>query len=342
MKAAVVEQPGRLVVREVPDPQIGPYDALCRMLYGAVCTGTDQHLIAGRFPWPIEYPSVLGHESIGRVVEVGSSVRNFKPGDLVTRVGNRAAADGSLGVCWGGFAELGVATDHWAMQADGLPKEQWDSARVNQILPGEFDPAAATMVITWRETLSYLTRMGVEGGASVLVIGSGGNALAFTAHSANAGAARVVVLGSRLRESAARAAGATAYLDYKAADVPAALAGAAGGGFDFIIDAVGKTGAVDAVLAHLKPGGMVGIYGIDDYGDLEVDQSLAPGPVRVNQADYDEPETHDRVVALIREGKLQARTWIDLDHPYPLAEINAAYQAARTRAAIKPLIKLSE
>ena len=228
------------------------------------------------------------------------------------------------------------------MQADGVANDQWDSARVNQILPGEFDPAAATMVITWRETLSYLTRMGVEGGASVLVIGSGGNALAFTAHSANAGAARVVVLGSRLRESAARAAGATAYLDYKAADVPAALAGAAGGGFDFIIDAVGKTGAVDAVLAHLKPGGMVGIYGIDDYGDLEVDQSLAPGPVRINEADYDEPETHDRVVALIREGKLQARTWIDLDHPYPLAEINAAYQAARTRAAIKPLIKLSE
>ena len=51
MKVAMVEKAHVLLVREVPDPQIGEYDVLCKMLYGATCTGTDQHIIAGRFPW---------------------------------------------------------------------------------------------------------------------------------------------------------------------------------------------------------------------------------------------------------------------------------------------------
>ena len=46
-------------------PEVGEYDALCDLLYGATCTGTDQHLIAGRFPWPVQYPTILGLESVG-------------------------------------------------------------------------------------------------------------------------------------------------------------------------------------------------------------------------------------------------------------------------------------
>jgi D-arabinose 1-dehydrogenase-like Zn-dependent alcohol dehydrogenase len=65
MKAVVVEQPGQLQVREIPEPTPGDYDALCRIEYGAVCTGTDQHLISATFPWPVQYPTILGHESIG-------------------------------------------------------------------------------------------------------------------------------------------------------------------------------------------------------------------------------------------------------------------------------------
>jgi D-arabinose 1-dehydrogenase-like Zn-dependent alcohol dehydrogenase len=53
MKAAIVERPGILTVKEIPMPEVGEYDALC--------TGTDQHLIAGRFPWPVQYPTILGH-----------------------------------------------------------------------------------------------------------------------------------------------------------------------------------------------------------------------------------------------------------------------------------------
>jgi len=49
MKAAILEKIGVLKVRDIPEPLVGDYDVLCEMLYGATCTGTDQHNIYGRF-----------------------------------------------------------------------------------------------------------------------------------------------------------------------------------------------------------------------------------------------------------------------------------------------------
>ena len=67
MKAAIVERPGELSVREVAEPVMGDYDCLCENLYGATCSGTDLHLIQGRaMPFPVRYPLMLGHETIGR------------------------------------------------------------------------------------------------------------------------------------------------------------------------------------------------------------------------------------------------------------------------------------
>lgn len=200
MKAAVVEKFGTLVVRDIPKPKPGDYEVLCEMQYGATCTGTDQHLIRGSFPWPISLPAVIGHESVGRVVEIGPKVRNFRLGDLITRVG--VPAYEGMHSYWGGYTEFGIAMDHWAMAADGLDRAKWEGARVNQIVPAAVDPRAATMFTTWRETLSFITRMGVGAGASVLVVGSGGNGLSFANHAANLGATRVAMIGAgRLRDA---------------------------------------------------------------------------------------------------------------------------------------------
>ena len=106
MKAAVVESPNKLVVKDIPEPSIGPYDVKCDVLYGAICTGTDRHIIEGAFPWPVQYPIVLGHESVGRVTEIGSKVRHIKVGDVITRIGTRPSE--GLGVTWGGFVEVAI------------------------------------------------------------------------------------------------------------------------------------------------------------------------------------------------------------------------------------------
>jgi L-iditol 2-dehydrogenase len=344
MKAAVIEGPGRLVVRDVPLPPLGEYDALCRLLYGATCTGTDHHLLAGRAAWTtVRYPTVLGHESIGQVIEIGAKVRYLKPGDLLTRVGTRPA--GEFSINWGGFAEYGLASDHRAMAEDGLPRSAWNRYRVNQLLPPGTDPRAATLMITWRETLSYITRMGVGPGARVLVMGSGGNGLAFVSHAANLGARQVVALGNAEREGLARAAGATDYLDYRSAGVGgqlSALAGAAEAeGFDFAIDAVGRSGMLDLALPRTARGGCVGIYGMDSFGRYSLNPQLARGSFTFYNGGYDEAETHEQVLGFWGAGKLHPDIWLDLEHPFQLEQIGEALEAASSRRLVKALVKLS-
>jgi threonine dehydrogenase-like Zn-dependent dehydrogenase len=232
------------------------------------------------------------------------------------------------------------------MREEGLPEREWRGYRINQRLPDDFDPAAATMIITWRETLSYLTRMvktlkDETFGYSLLVIGSGGNGLAFAAHGHKHGATTVVVLGSAARKDTARAVGATDTFDYRATDVIARIGQAYPEGFDFIIDAVGKAGQLDAALPLLKPGGAVGIYGIDDWGSCTLTPTRARGTFTFYNGGYDEEETHEQVVADIQTGKLKAEHWLDLRHPFALSDINQAFEALRERKMVKALVRLS-
>jgi D-arabinose 1-dehydrogenase-like Zn-dependent alcohol dehydrogenase len=341
MKAAVIETFGTLTVREIPEPRVGDYDALCELLYGATCTGTDSHILEGNFPWISPLPTVLGHESVGRVVKLGPRVRNFRLGDLVTRVGTPPTPDGRISVTWGGFAELGIARDHWAMAADGAPAGQWQGSRVNQVVPPAVDPRAAPMFTTWRETLSYLTRLGVGPGASLLVVGSGGNGLSFVTHAHNMGAAVVAMVGSARLEAAARAkAGVTVYVDYRSADWRAPLDAACRDGFDFVVDAVGRTGIADRALPCLKADGRYSTYGIDDFGKIVVNPSLARGPFTIAPPSYDEAETHQRVSEYFLQGKLEPSLWYDATDPYPLSEIAQAFADVRARKSPKALIRL--
>jgi len=342
MKAAVVEERGRLVVRDVPDPEMGEYDALCEILYGATCTATDQHIIDDSMPLPVAYPTILGHESIGRVIAVGKRVRNFKVGDLVTRIRAMPCPAAGLQSHWGGFAELGIARDHWVMREEKLPLREWDRARRNQLLPPDFDPAASTMIITWRETLSYITRMAVTAGASVLVIGSGGNGLSFAAHARNLQASKVVLVGNAAREAVSRKVGAGDFFDYKTDDVMTAVADAQGKDFDFIIDAVGKDSVLDAALPLLKAGGMIAIYGIEDYGRCKLNPTRARGSFTYYGEYLDEEEAHEQTVSFVQQGKLDASLWLDLDNPFPLDDINAAFQVLKRRKLVKALIKLKQ
>lgn len=341
MKAAVIERPGVLAVWDIPQPEMGEYDALCELLYGATCSGTDRHLLHGRFPWGVSYPTVLGHESVGRVVAVGPKVRHFRVGDVITRVGTVASPQGDFNVHWGGFSQMGIAKDHWAMAADGLPPSEWSGWRWNQVVPPDISPAAATMLTTWRETLSYSNRLGIKAGATVLVIGTGGNGLSYVNHAANLGASRVAVVGSATRRDVAQRIGATDFYDFRATDWSAALKDAQPRGFDFIIDAVGKAGSLDEALPHVRPGGMVAIYGIDDYHNYRINPDRAPGTFTFAKYGYDEAETHQQVVDFVRCGKLDAANWFDMDASYPLDRINDAFAALDRRETVKALVKLT-
>ena len=342
MKAAMVQAPGVLEVRDVPDPAVGEYDVLCEMLYGATCTGTDQHILHGRFPWPLRYPLILGHESVGRAVRLGRRVRHFKEGDMITRVGAPPDPGGSYDAAWGGFAEYGIARDHRAMREDGQPVEEWTSYRVNQVVPPGIEAKAAPMIITWRETLSYLTRLKMDLSARVLIIGSGGNGLAFAAHARNLGAQTIAMVGSRGRQNAGTAAGATHYFDYRAENLLDIVSEQLGEGIDVLIDAVGKQGLVDTMLPLLRPGGTFGIYGIDDYGRVTIDPARARGTFTFYNGGYDEEESHNAVISFLEKGRLDPAIWLDMNRVFALEQIQEAFEAVVNRAMVKALVRLSE
>jgi NADPH:quinone reductase-like Zn-dependent oxidoreductase len=281
----------------------------------------------------MKMPFILGHESIGHIVAVGSKVRNLKPGDMVTRVG--CPAVGGVESGWGGFAEVGIAADWRAMQEDGV--DGWQGRTVNQILPADIDPAVGTLFTTWRETLSYTTRMGVKPGVSVLVVGSGGNGLSFVAHARNLGATRVTLVGAGNRAAEGQLAGATACFDYRAEKCWEEVKAAAPEGYDFVIDAVGKAAMVAKAQDCLKAGGTIGIYGLDECGKI----SLAPGKTfTFYGGGYDEAETHDAVLKFYRAGKLNPSVWIDRKKVFALADIGKAFEAIRNRTLVKPVVRL--
>lgn len=82
MKALVFQEIGKICLEEVKKPTIkDPFDALVKITTSAIC-GTDLHFIRGTMG-PMEKGTVLGHEAVGIVEEIGRGVRNLRIGDRV-------------------------------------------------------------------------------------------------------------------------------------------------------------------------------------------------------------------------------------------------------------------
>jgi threonine dehydrogenase-like Zn-dependent dehydrogenase len=82
MKALCWYGIGDVRVEQVPEPQIlNPGDAIIRVTLAAIC-GSDLHLLDGYVP-TMRKGDIMGHETMGEVVAVGSGVRKIKVGDRV-------------------------------------------------------------------------------------------------------------------------------------------------------------------------------------------------------------------------------------------------------------------
>jgi len=325
MKAAVVEAPNCLVVKDVPEPQAqNEYQAKCEILFGATCTGTDLHIISNTLPWDQPYPTIIGHESIGRVIELGPKVTNYKIGDLI--FGAATANVEGIPNGWGGFAEYCWITDGKAMAKDGLDPE--DNAR---ILPPDLDPAAATMILTWAEGYGFVKGMGIGPGATVLILGSGGNGLAMSAAAKALGAAKVVMSGSPARTDTATAIGVDQLIDYKAPDTLDQIKAACPDGYDFVIDIVGTGGLLDKMLDLIKRGATISAYGLeDDFEACTLTPRFRPS-FSWFDGEKDMPTAIDAVITLMQSGEYEAQHWLNCQTPFDLDDIAQVYDDLKER-----------
>lgn len=84
MKAVVFHGIGDIRLDNVPEPKIqDSTDAIVRLTSSAIC-GTDLHMIRGTFTG-MKPGTILGHEGIGIIEEIGSNVRNLKVGEALSR-----------------------------------------------------------------------------------------------------------------------------------------------------------------------------------------------------------------------------------------------------------------
>jgi len=110
MKAVVFQAVGDIRLEDVAEPKIkDPTDAIVRLTASAIC-GTDLHFVRGSFSGMVP-GTILGHEGVGIVEEVGPLVRNFRPGDRVV-IGSTIAC-GSCSYCRAGyFSQCDNANPH--------------------------------------------------------------------------------------------------------------------------------------------------------------------------------------------------------------------------------------
>ena len=263
MKAVVFHAVGDIRVDEVPEPRLqDPNDAIVRLTASAIC-GTDLHFVRGTMSG-MKPGTILGHEGVGIVEEVGPMVRNLRPGDRVViastigcgfcaycRAGYYAQCDTTEpkgGTAFFGGPEAAGAYD--GMQAEYVRVPYANIGCVK--LPDEVTDDQAIMISDIFPTAYFGARLAeVEDGDTVAVLGAGPVGVFAVLSAFLQGAGRVISVDrhdDRLEMARAQGAETVNFDQEDPIDVLRELTG--GIGPDRVIDAVG----VDAEHVHAGPG----------------------------------------------------------------------------------------
>ncbi len=335
MRAYVMTGPGEGGIQELPDPDPGPYDVVVEMLACGVCSSTDKMLRQGTFAMGVSYPSVLGHESVGRVVAVGDRVRAYRAGDLITRPSAYRPDGAPLNQHWGGFAERGIVTD-WRAMIDAGEVPTAARPRFDQVrLPGDTDPAEAALSISLSETYSVIVRHDLLGRV-VVVVGTGIAGLSMISYAKLLGAGTVIAVGRRQqRLDLATELGADRAV--LAADAAAAVREA--GGADYVFEASGQAAMIAESYRWLKRGGQEIIYSAPDSA-TELNLFTGPREAALSVASPNEAAVLPSILRLVRAGVIETDRY--LTHRFPFAEIDAAFAAIAAGDVVKAMIMFDD
>ena len=253
MKAAVIRGTQQIRVEDVPTPEPGPNQVLVKIKYSAIC-GSDVH----RFQYGMmNSGSIMGHEYIGEVVQLGSDVTLLNEGDRVVSGGGespegvpaRSAGDrysartmGLKAPPQGGFAEY-IVLDEWRPLV--IPKNVSDELAVLA------EPASISVHAVRTSKFSI--------GDSVVVMGAGPIGL-LTMQVLNAAGAGAVYVSepATARADAARVLGATIVMNPTEEDVVSKVLEISGGpGVPIAFDAAAAQPTLQQGLEMVRRGGQV-------------------------------------------------------------------------------------
>jgi threonine 3-dehydrogenase len=330
MQALVKTKAGPgLELREVPRPAIGINDVLVRVRKTGIC-GTDLH-IESWDPWAakaIKPPLVVGHEFVGEIVEVGSNVADFHPGEIVSGEGHvtcgrcRHCLAGRRHLCANTIG-LGVGRDGAFAEYVALPMtniwHQWPG--IDDEVAAIFDPFGNAV----HTALAFNVL-----GEDVLVSGAGPIGLMATAVAKHAGARYVVVSEpNAYRRNLATKMGATVAVDpgeRDLHDVQRELGMVEG--FDVALEMSGNAAALRSAIDNMAHGGGVAILGIPT-AEISLDVNAIVFKMLTLRGIYGREmyETWYKMSVMVQSG-LDIRPAIT--HRFSYRDHEAAFAAARS------------
>ncbi|NIH24142.1 MULTISPECIES: zinc-dependent dehydrogenase [Providencia] len=343
MKAAVLYAPNELKVAEIKYPQLGKGDVIIRIKAAAIC-GTDGRIVSGRKTKGVRYPSVIGHEFSGEIVEVGENVSEFHLGDAIAvdpvipcrscvycRIGKENVCLNRQAIGYefdGAFAEY-VRIPEIALSAGNVFK-----------MPKGMSYEAAALAEPLACCINGQKNVGIELGDTVVVIGAGPIGLMHILLARFSGATNIIV--SELNEQRRKAAidcGATHTVNSQQENLLDTVKGVTGGvGADVVIVAIGIPQLVNPALELARKGGRVNLFAgfsKDDMAQIDVN-IIHYNELIVTGASALSREGYKQALSLISSGLIDIEKLIT--HRFSLDQINEAMVSAQKGDAIKIII----
>jgi len=342
MIAAVLEDLDRLVVKEVPIPEIDDDSALLRVEATSVC-GSDIRIFHHGNP-RVTPPTILGHEASGTVVKVGKNVQRVKEGDRVA-----IGADFPCGQCkWCRNGLLNNCTTNYAVgyQIPGAFAEYMKLPKL--LLAGpvtgiadrlSFEEAALAEPLACAINGFELVNLSL--GKSVVIVGLGPIGCMMIDLARIMGATQVIgAQRSKVRMEIARQYGADVYIDTSNEDLVARVMEETGGeGADVIITASGSVEVHEQAIDMVAHRGYVNLFG-------GLAKGTRPMSVLSNTIHYKEcfvtgshgstPRQHELAVHLLEKGLVRVAPL--MTHHFQLREINQAFAAMESRQGMKMIV----
>ena len=350
MKAVLITEPHVVKVMDVPMPVRNEYECLVEVKACGVCSSTDLKLINHDHPEnprnPMRFPAILGHEAVGRIVELGAKVRNFKIGDRVlvpfSNIGH--IPDDKYDVKYGAMTEYSVAPDIIAMQEDGYDGRAYRNIAdpkdfYCQKYPDDISYIDAAMILSFKETYSAVRNYNLKEGMDVLIFGDGSVGMGL-AHFVNTYGVNSNIVVGHHDERLARIteiAKPSMTVNSKAGEMEKID----GMKFDVVVDAVGSTDIVRQGVRLLKPGGKVVVMGVLPKDNTTISLLDIPNytAVMMHSFPYKEHRTQDEIIGFMRSGFLKAPDYYS--HIMPIDDAPEGIRMLESREAFKVILTMN-
>jgi L-iditol 2-dehydrogenase len=342
LKAGVLKAINDIQFMTVADPVLAKGDLMLKVKAATVC-GTDIRILRGRKTAGIRYPSVLGHEFAGTVVDDGGHAR-FKKGEAVCVCPQFSC--GHCEYCIRGAENLCRNMTAMGYEIDGafaeyvrIPATGVESGNVFPVPEGvSFEKAALAEPLSC--VMNGQERVGVHIGDVVVVLGAGPIGILHVKLASRAGARKIIVSEpNELRRAAAIEAGADITIDPTQEDLTESVRAASGGlGADVAIVAIGVPALANQAIKLVRHQGRVSLFaGFSKGEQAELDvNAIHYNEIMVTGAFGLTRQQFDRSLKMIASGHLELDSL--LTHRFGLADIQAAMAMAEQGAAIKVAI----